>query len=283
MPAAGWTSAHRSVWPNSTVPLGVIIDSPQQPVSTVDIQAFAERRARLLGPWARRRRRPHRAGACAQPRLAPPLPLRQLLLLSDRLSRTGSRCRAGRRESRKQCSFAARRIERRRCGTVFVTARRPRGKLSASTKRTRLAARRETARPARRPARPVVLARSRRRLGRPRRRRAQCRARRAAPERAPAEIRDVRAELDDMRLIKDAHEIVDMRRAADISAAAHRRAMRATAPGRFEYEIEAELVHEFRRRGAQAPPIRRSSPAAPTPASCITSTTASRCGTAICC
>lgn len=70
---------------------------------------------------------------------------------------------------------------------------------------------------------------------------------------APAEIRDVRVELDEMRLIKDAREISDMRRAADISAAAHRRAMRATAPGRHEYEIEAELTHEFRRRGAQAP------------------------------
>ncbi len=70
---------------------------------------------------------------------------------------------------------------------------------------------------------------------------------------APAEIRDVRVELDEMRLIKDGREIDDMRRAADISAAAHRRAMRATAPGRFEYEIEAELMHEFRRRGAQAP------------------------------
>jgi len=70
---------------------------------------------------------------------------------------------------------------------------------------------------------------------------------------APAEIRDVRVELDEMRLVKDAHEIADMRRAADISAAAHRRAMRATAPGRFEYEVEAELMHEFRRSGAQAP------------------------------
>jgi len=70
---------------------------------------------------------------------------------------------------------------------------------------------------------------------------------------APAEIRDVRVDLDEMRLIKDAHEIADMRRAADISAAAHRRAMRTTAPGRFEYEIEAELMHEFRRCGAQAP------------------------------
>ena len=44
-----------------------------------------------------------------------------------------------------------------------------------------------------------------------------------------------------------------MRRAAAISAAAHRRAMRAARPGRFEYELEAELLHEFRRRGARFP------------------------------
>jgi Xaa-Pro aminopeptidase len=38
-----------------------------------------------------------------------------------------------------------------------------------------------------------------------------------------------------------------------ISAGAHRRAMRAARPGRFEYELEAELLHEFRRCGAQFP------------------------------
>ncbi len=70
---------------------------------------------------------------------------------------------------------------------------------------------------------------------------------------APGEIRDVRKLLDEMRLIKDASELDIMRRAAAISARAHRRAMRATRPGRFEYEIEAELLHEFRAGGAQAP------------------------------
>src|SRR6202008_1762373 len=43
------------------------------------------------------------------------------------------------------------------------------------------------------------------------------------------------------------------RRAARIAAAAHRRAMQAARPGRMEYEIEAELLHEFRRNGAQFP------------------------------
>ncbi len=70
---------------------------------------------------------------------------------------------------------------------------------------------------------------------------------------APGAIRDVRAVLDEMRLFKDAEEIATMRRAAEISAAAHVRAMRESRPERREFEIEAELLHEFRRHGAQAP------------------------------
>jgi Xaa-Pro aminopeptidase len=70
---------------------------------------------------------------------------------------------------------------------------------------------------------------------------------------APTAIYDIRTLLDEMRLIKDAHEITIMRNAARISAGAHRRAMRETRPGRREFEIEAELIHEFRRHGAQAP------------------------------
>jgi Xaa-Pro aminopeptidase len=69
---------------------------------------------------------------------------------------------------------------------------------------------------------------------------------------APAEIRDVRATVDGMRLLKDAHELAVMRRAAEISSAAHVRAMAAAAPGRREYEIEAELLHEFCRNGARS-------------------------------
>ncbi len=70
---------------------------------------------------------------------------------------------------------------------------------------------------------------------------------------APGEIIDVRHALDEMRLIKDAHELALMRRAADISSGAHRAAMRATRPGRHEYEIEAELLCAFRSGGAEAP------------------------------
>ena len=72
-------------------------------------------------------------------------------------------------------------------------------------------------------------------------------------KRAPAAVRDVRAELDAMRLIKDADELILMRRAAQISAAAHVRAMRFARAGCFEYELEAELLHEFRRNACQAP------------------------------
>ncbi|HTQ74886.1 MAG TPA: aminopeptidase P N-terminal domain-containing protein [Burkholderiales bacterium] len=81
----------------------------------------------------------------------------------------------------------------------------------------------------------------------------QVRAQGRAGVAAPAEIRDTRTMLDEMRLVKDEGELAVMRRAATISVAAHERAMRATCPGRYEYEIEAELLYEFRRRGSQYP------------------------------
>ncbi|MEZ5659675.1 MAG: aminopeptidase P N-terminal domain-containing protein [Burkholderiaceae bacterium] len=70
---------------------------------------------------------------------------------------------------------------------------------------------------------------------------------------APAHIMDVHQLLDDMRLIKDEHEIAIMRRAAEISAHAHCQAMRATRPGVHEYEVEAALLYEFRRHGSPFP------------------------------
>ena len=81
----------------------------------------------------------------------------------------------------------------------------------------------------------------------------QVRERSRAGVSAPTEIRDVRTLLDEMRLRKGAEEIALMRRAAEIAAAAHVRAMRRVRPGMRENEIEAELLHEFRRQGAQAP------------------------------
>ncbi|MGA8048697.1 MAG: aminopeptidase P N-terminal domain-containing protein [Burkholderiales bacterium] len=70
---------------------------------------------------------------------------------------------------------------------------------------------------------------------------------------APEQVHDVRALLDEMRLVKDARELALMRRAASISAAAHRRAMRSARAGQFEYQVEAELLYEFRRNGAEFP------------------------------
>jgi Xaa-Pro aminopeptidase len=70
---------------------------------------------------------------------------------------------------------------------------------------------------------------------------------------APEEIRDVRALLNEMRLFKDAHELDIMRRAATISTTAHKRAMQFTRPNQFEYQVEAELLHEFCSHGARNP------------------------------
>lgn len=69
---------------------------------------------------------------------------------------------------------------------------------------------------------------------------------------APVRQHDLSALLAEMRLFKDATEIDAMRTACRISAAGHLGAMRVTRPGLHEYEIEAELLYEFRRRGAQS-------------------------------
>ena len=60
----------------------------------------------------------------------------------------------------------------------------------------------------------------------------QVRARARSGVSAPRELKDVYAAIDEMRLIKGPEEIALMRRAASITAGAHRRAMRATRPGR---------------------------------------------------
>ena len=70
---------------------------------------------------------------------------------------------------------------------------------------------------------------------------------------APGTMHHLPGILDEMRLLKDEHEQGLMQRAAIISAQAHARAMRVARPGMFEYELEAELLHEFRRNGAQFP------------------------------
>lgn len=57
----------------------------------------------------------------------------------------------------------------------------------------------------------------------------------------------------EMRLIKSAGELRLMRHAAEVTAAAHVRAMRVTRPGMTEYQVEAELVHAFMSGGCRAP------------------------------
>lgn len=65
--------------------------------------------------------------------------------------------------------------------------------------------------------------------------------------------------LDEARLFKDAHELIFMRKAASISASAHLRAMQRSAKALkagqalFEYQLDAELWHEFRQQGASGP------------------------------
>ncbi len=75
----------------------------------------------------------------------------------------------------------------------------------------------------------------------------------------PEQQRDLCGPLDEMRLVKDASEQATMRRAAEISAGAHIRAMQLSArmlrAGQEvrEYHLDAELLHEFRRHGSQYP------------------------------
>ncbi|MEN8261441.1 MAG: Xaa-Pro aminopeptidase [Pseudomonadota bacterium] len=70
---------------------------------------------------------------------------------------------------------------------------------------------------------------------------------------APAEFVSLEHVLHEMRLFKSAAEIRLMRRAAAVSAKAHIRAMKSCRPGMFEYQLEAEILHEFMRHGLRSP------------------------------
>ncbi|MFI2812909.1 aminopeptidase P N-terminal domain-containing protein [Microbulbifer sp. M83] len=67
------------------------------------------------------------------------------------------------------------------------------------------------------------------------------------------ELVDLDRHLHDLRLYKSAQEIRLMRRAAEITAAAHKRAMAACRPGLYEHHLEAELLHGFVAAGAREP------------------------------
>ena len=79
------------------------------------------------------------------------------------------------------------------------------------------------------------------------------RARARAGIDAPQRFGDLLPLIDEMRLIKDERELAVLHRAGQISAEAHVRAMQATRPGMYEYEVEAELLHHFIRNGARYP------------------------------
>jgi Xaa-Pro aminopeptidase len=86
----------------------------------------------------------------------------------------------------------------------------------------------------------------------------QVRGRSRAGVRAPEEFIALGHVLHEMRLYKSKGEVAAMRRAAQISAAAHRRAMQQCRPGLYEYQVEAELHHAFMHGGARStayPPI----------------------------
>lgn len=70
---------------------------------------------------------------------------------------------------------------------------------------------------------------------------------------APLELVDPAAVLHEHRLVKDDDELARMRRAAEITAEAHRAGLAVARPGRFEYEVDAEIGAAFRRLGAARP------------------------------
>ncbi|OKH15281.1 Xaa-Pro aminopeptidase [Fischerella major NIES-592] len=69
----------------------------------------------------------------------------------------------------------------------------------------------------------------------------------------PIAIEDTSPILHSMRLIKSQAELEFMRKAADIAVEAHNHAMQFTAPGLYEYEVQAEIEHIFRKRGGMGP------------------------------
>ncbi|WP_283011296.1 Xaa-Pro aminopeptidase [Cronobacter turicensis] len=70
---------------------------------------------------------------------------------------------------------------------------------------------------------------------------------------APATLTDWRPWVHEMRLFKSPEELTVMRRAGEISALAHIRAMQTCRPGMYEYQLEGEILHEFTRHGARFP------------------------------
>jgi len=82
---------------------------------------------------------------------------------------------------------------------------------------------------------------------------AECRNAPKQSKVAPSTVHDIQPILHAMRLVKSDAELSLMQRAADISAMAHVRAMLFSQAGKFEYQLEAEIHHEFAMQGARYP------------------------------
>jgi Xaa-Pro aminopeptidase len=70
---------------------------------------------------------------------------------------------------------------------------------------------------------------------------------------APEKIVDCQRIVEELRLIKSPEELNIMRKVNVISGKAHQRAMEKSTTEKFEYQIEAEILHEFARHGARHP------------------------------
>ncbi len=73
------------------------------------------------------------------------------------------------------------------------------------------------------------------------------------PWRGDIQILNAQANLDEMRVVKDQHEIDMTREATRITCLAHIEAMKFTRPGSWENEIEAVIEYTFRKNGAEEP------------------------------
>jgi Xaa-Pro aminopeptidase len=69
---------------------------------------------------------------------------------------------------------------------------------------------------------------------------------------APGELVSLEHILHEMRLFKSSEELKLMRRAAEVSCQAHKLAMQKCKPGLYEYQVEAEIVHEFMHDGLRS-------------------------------
>ena len=67
----------------------------------------------------------------------------------------------------------------------------------------------------------------------------------------PKNIKSVDSLIHELRLLKSKEEISIIQKACDISSSAHERAMKAVKPDMYEYQLEAEYLHEFMVNGAK--------------------------------